>query len=143
MKPILAMLVMLLASACSGPEVPERYGANATALRATVRKALNRVESAGRRARHYRDAVLPAREKALSEMVLQYNAMQVSVFQVLETQRQVTQTAIAYVDTLLDYWNARAALDQILAGRHRGLAFAPAATGQTTVSTPSSTAGGH
>jgi cobalt-zinc-cadmium efflux system outer membrane protein len=122
----------------------ERYVANATALRATVRKALNRVESAGRRARHYKNVVLPAREKALSEMVLQYNAMQVSVFQVLETQRQVTQTAIAYVDTLLDYWNARAALDQILAGRHRGLALGPAGTGSTTMSSPSSSAeAGH
>lgn len=122
----------------------ERYVANATALRATVRKALNRVESAGRRARHYRDAVLPAREKALSEMVLQYNAMQVSVFQLLETQRQVTQTAIAYVDTLLDYWNARAALDQILAGRHRGLALGAAGAGRTTISSAgTSTDAGH
>lgn len=112
----------------------ERYMANATALRALVRTALNRVESAGRRARHYKNVVLPAREKALSEMVLQYNAMHVSVFQLLETQRQVTQTAIAYVDTLLDYWNARAALDQLLAGRHRGLALGPAGAGRTNMS---------
>jgi outer membrane protein, heavy metal efflux system len=104
----------------------ERYVATATALRATVRSALNRVESAGRRARHYRDAVLPARERALAETLLQYNAMQLSVFQVLESQRQVTQTAVAYVETLLDYWNARAALDQIVAGRHRGLSLGPA-----------------
>ncbi len=122
----------------------ERYVANATVLRSTVRMALNRVESAGRRARHYKNVVLPAREKALSEMVLQYNAMQVSVFQVLETQRQVTQTAIAYVDTLLDYWNARAALDQILAGRHRGLALGPAGAGRTNISASSSSAdAGH
>ena len=122
----------------------ERYVANATALRSTVRMALNRVESAGRRARHYKNVVLPAREKALSEMVLQYNAMQVSVFQVLETQRQVTQTAIAYVDTLLDYWNARAALDQLLAGRHRGLALGRAGAGPTNMSSASSSAdAGH
>ncbi|MRG90972.1 TolC family protein [Polyangium spumosum] len=113
----------------------ERYLATATSLRATVRSALNRVESAGRRARHYREAVLPAREKALAETLLQYNAMQVSVFQVLESQRQVTQTGITYVETLLDYWNARAALDQILAGRHRGLALGPA--GAAPSNTPS------
>jgi outer membrane protein, heavy metal efflux system len=111
----------------------ERYAATATALRASVRSALNRVESAGRRARHYRAVVLPARERALTETLLQYNAMQVSVFQVLESQRQVTQTAIAYVETLLDYWNARAALDQIVAGRHRGLTLGPAGAARTSI----------
>jgi outer membrane protein TolC len=111
----------------------ERYAATATALRATVRSALNRVESTGRRARHYREVVLPARERALAETLLQYNAMQVSVFQVLESQRQVTQTGMAYVETLLAYWNARAALDQIIAGRHRGLTLGPAGAGRTSM----------
>jgi len=111
----------------------ERYAATATALRATVRSALNRVESTGRRARHYRQVVLPAREKALAETLLQYNAMQVSVFQVLESQRQVTQTGMAYVETLLAYWNARAALDQIIAGRHRGLALGPSGAASTSM----------
>ena len=119
----------------------ERYLATATALRATARTVLNRVESAGRRARHYRDAVLPAREKALAETLLQYNAMQVSVFQVLESQRQVTQAGLTYVETLLDYWNARAALDQILAGRHRGLALGPAGAARTNLPTGSGSAG--
>jgi outer membrane protein TolC len=104
----------------------ERYVATATSLRATVRVAQNRVASAGRRARHYHDALMPARKKALDETVLQYNAMQVSVFQLLEVQRRMTETAVAYVDTLLDYWKARAALSQILAGRHRSVALGPA-----------------
>ncbi|MDC3957410.1 TolC family protein [Polyangium jinanense] len=122
----------------------ERYLATATSLRATTRSALNRVESAGRRARHYREAVLPAREKALAETLLQYNAMQVSVFQVLESQRQVTQSGLTYVETLLDYWNARAALDQILAGRHRGLALGPAGASRTNLPSGSdSAAAGH
>ncbi|MDC0744100.1 TolC family protein [Polyangium mundeleinium] len=122
----------------------ERYLATATALRATVRTAQNRVESTGRRARHYREVVLPAREKALAETVLQYNAMQVSVFQVLDSQRQVTQTGLTYVETLLEYWNARAALDQILAGRHRGLALGPAGAPRTNLpSGGDSAAAGH
>ncbi|MDI1449869.1 TolC family protein [Polyangium sp. 6x1] len=122
----------------------ERYLATATALRATTRSALNRVESAGRRARHYREVVLPAREKALAETLLQYNAMQVSVFQVLDSQQKVTQTGLTYVETLLDYWNARAALDQILAGRHRGLALGPAGAAKTSLPTgEGSAAAGH
>lgn len=105
----------------------ERYVATAVGLRSAARSAMNRVESAAARARHYTAAVLPATKKALAETILQYNAMQVGVFRVLEAERAVTDTAIAYTDTLLEYHVARAGLDQILAGRHRGVAGAAAA----------------
>lgn len=122
----------------------ERYAATATALRATVRTAWNRIESTGRRARHYRDEVLPARKKALEETVLQYNAMQLGVFQVLESQRKITQAGMAYVATLHEYWNARAALDQILAGRHRGLDLGPFGAARTSLPDGEGSAGaGH
>lgn len=107
----------------------ERYVATATALRSAVRSAMNRVESAAARARHYKDALIPARKKTLAETVLQYNAMQVGVFRVLEAERDVTESEIAYADTLLEYHVARAGLDQILAGRHRGVAGGAAPRG--------------
>jgi outer membrane protein TolC len=99
----------------------ERYEEMATNVRASLRMARNRVESTAQRARHYREVLLPAREKALAETLLHYNAMQVGVFQLLQAQREVTDAASAYVDTLLEYRKARAALDQILAGRHLGV----------------------
>lgn len=107
----------------------ERYVAMATGLRSAARSAMNRVESAAARARHYKGALIPARKKALAETVLQYNAMQVGVFRVLEAERDVTEAEIAYADTLLEYHVARAGLDQILAGRHRGVAGGAAARG--------------
>ncbi len=107
----------------------ERYVAMATGLRSAVRSAMNRVESAAARARHYKGALIPARKKALAETVLQYNAMQVGVFRVLEAERDVTEAEIAYADTLLEYHVARAGLDQILAGRHRGVAGGAASSG--------------
>lgn len=110
----------------------ERYVAAAVGLRAAARSAMNRVESAAARARHYRTALLPARKKALAETVLQYNAMQVGVFRVLDAEREITDTAIAYTDTLLEYHVARAGLDQILAGRHRGVMGAAAASPRMT-----------
>ena len=121
----------------------ERYVATATALRASLRMAQNRVESAGKRARHFRDALLPAREKALAETLLQYNAMQVGVFQVLEVQRRLTDTGIAYTETLLEYWKARAALDQILAGRHRSLGLAAPGVGGAAMGGGSEASAGH
>lgn len=97
----------------------ERYVATAVSVRSNTRMAQNRVESAGKRANHYQKALIPAREKALAETLLQYNAMHVSVFQVLDVQRRVTEGGIAYTETLLDYWKARASLDQIMAGGRR------------------------
>lgn len=98
-----------------------RYEATATAIRASLRQARARVESTARRAAHVRDVLLPARSRALDETVLQYNAMQVGVFEVLRAQAAVTDAASTYVDTLLDHHRARAALEQLLAGRHQGL----------------------
>lgn len=99
----------------------ERYVATAVSLRAAARTAMNRVESAAARARHYRTALIPARKKALAETILQYNAMQVSVFRVLEAEREVTDASLGYVDTLLEYHVSRAGIDQIVAGRFRQL----------------------
>lgn len=110
----------------------ERYVATAVAVRASTRMAQNRIESAGKRTQHFRRALIPAREQALKETLLQYNAMHVSVFQLLDAQRRVTETGIAYTETLLDYWRARASLDQILAGGRRPQAMASMNTGQTT-----------
>lgn len=86
-------------------------------VRSAVRSTLNRVESAGRRARHYAQRLGPARQQQLAQTVLQYNAMQLGVFQVLQVQRTVTETALAQVDATLDYWKARVAFDLLLAGR--------------------------
>jgi outer membrane protein TolC len=109
----------------------ERYVATAVALRSNTRMIQNRVESAGKRAKHFQQALIPAREKALAETLLQYNAMHVSVFQLLDMQRRVTDAGIAYTETLLDYWKARASLDQILAGGRRPQAMGSMSTGQT------------
>ncbi len=122
----------------------ERYVATAVALRASTRMTQNRIESAGKRAKHFQQALIPAREKALAETLLQYNAMHVSVFQVLDVQRRVTEAGIAYTETLLDYWKARAALDQILAGGRRSQSMGSISTGQTSsTSMDTGSAAGH
>jgi cobalt-zinc-cadmium efflux system outer membrane protein len=120
-----------MATASELAAIKERYEATATSIRASLRMARNRVESAARRARHYREVLLPAREKALSETLLHYNAMQVGVFQLLQAQREVTEAASAYVDTLLEHRKARAALEQILAGRHQGVTLSAVSTSRS------------
>ncbi|MCA3011061.1 MAG: TolC family protein [Myxococcaceae bacterium] len=108
-----------------------RAEAAAVNLRSTVRQTSNRVESAGRRARHYAQRLVPARKRQLDETLLQYNAMTVGVFQLLQVQRGVTEALVAQVDATLDYWRARASFDLLMAGRStplRALAALPASS---------------
>lgn len=109
-------------------------------VRSSVRTALNRAESAGRRARHYSERLLPARQEVLQQTLLQYNAMQLSVFQLLAAQRAVTETALAQVDATLDAWKARASVDLLLAGRSTPLSWG-SGPGSTSMSVEST--GGH
>jgi outer membrane protein TolC len=85
--------------------------------------------------------LVPARQKQLDETLLQYNAMTVGVFQLLQVQRGVTEAAIAQVDATLDYWKARAAFDLLLAGRSTPLRNSAAVP--SSVAAPSMDPAGH
>ncbi len=108
-----------------------RAEGQALQVRSAVRTALNRAESAGKRARHYAERLVPARQQALQQSLLQYNAMQLSVFQLLVAQRAVTETSIAQVDATLEAWKAKASLDLLLAGRSTPLALGPVSSSPT------------
>jgi cobalt-zinc-cadmium efflux system outer membrane protein len=93
------------------------YYALAVQIRSTVRTARDRVQGAQVRALYYRDIVLPLRERLVNETQLQYNAMQVGVFALLRSREQQIQAAVAYIETLLDYWLTRTELGLLLSGR--------------------------
>jgi len=95
----------------------QEYYAAGVQVRSTARLVQARVRGAEDRARYSRDVVLPLRERIVRETQLQYNAMQVGVFELLRAREQQIQTAITYVDTLLDYWLARTELEQLVSGR--------------------------
>jgi outer membrane protein TolC len=82
---------------------------------------------------------VPARNEVMRQTLLQYNAMQVGVFQVLQARQQELDTELAYVETLREYWSAKAALDALLAGHTPAFAVmaSPRASGASV------TAGGH
>ena len=92
------------------------YGA-AVRIRATARALRDRVDGARDRALYYRDILLPLHERIVNEAQLQYNAMQLGPFQLLRAREQQIQTAVAYIESLRDYWLARADVEQILNGR--------------------------
>ena len=98
----------------------QAYYAEGVRVRSTARLVNTRLQGAEDRARYSRDIVLPLRERIVRETQLQYNAMQVGVFELLRAREQQIQAAIAYVDALLDYWLARTDLELLLSGRVPG-----------------------
>lgn len=119
----------------------QRYVHEAVGIRAALRSARARTLSAQARALRYRETVLPLRQRVLDQTVLQYNVMQVGVFQLLQARRDQVEAARMYVSTLLEYWRARSALDQILMGQSTDVPAGAAASTRRAVSARSPEAG--
>jgi cobalt-zinc-cadmium efflux system outer membrane protein len=98
----------------------ERYQGAAVDVRSAARIASQRSESTWRRARQYQGVIVPARERVLAATLLQYNAMQVGVFALLDAHRARLDAELAAVDAVRDHWIARAAEETLGAGRRAG-----------------------
>lgn len=97
--------------------ITHRYRARAVRIRSAARAARFRLEMARRRAVFYRDNLLPVRER-ITELTLQhYNGMFASLFQLIEAKREEIAAIRRYLDSLQEYWVARATFEHILAGR--------------------------
>lgn len=95
----------------------QEYYALAVRVRATARALQERMRGAQDRALYYRDIVMPLRERIVNEAQLQYNAMQIGVFQLLREREQQIEAGVAYVEAVREYWLARADLEQMSNGR--------------------------
>ncbi len=94
-----------------------QYKTTAIRLRSAARNAARGLQLARARERHLREVLLPLRERITYGMQLEYNAMQVGVFRLLQSQEQQILTARRYVQALQGYWLARARVEQIVNGR--------------------------
>ena len=95
----------------------QNYAALATEVRSAARAAGRAVEVTRSQAQFMKNVVLPIRTKIVNDTLLQYNAMQVGVFQLLLAQQQQITAGRQYIETLRNYWLARIGLGQILNGR--------------------------
>lgn len=103
----------------------QQYYALGVRVRGTARAVRDRMEGARDRALYYRDILLPLRERIVNEAQLQYNAMQLGPFQLLRERERQIEAAVAYIETLRDYWLARGEAGQLLSGRLPGPMSAP------------------
>jgi cobalt-zinc-cadmium efflux system outer membrane protein len=119
----------------------QRHFAAAVHVRSAVRTAYARMQAARARAIHLRDTVLPLRQFVVDESQKEYNAMLIGAFDLLQAKRDQVEAGRQYLDSLRDYWIARAELEQIASGRLvRGGVAVPSAE---SFSSPSPISGGH
>jgi cobalt-zinc-cadmium efflux system outer membrane protein len=107
----------------------ERHEGLVADLRSAARQARNRLVSSHARARHYEGVVVPARKRVVEQTLLQYNAMQTGIFELLMARRQLLDAELAEIETLREHWTARAAFDALLAGRRVDFMAGPVSAG--------------
>ena len=93
-----------------------RVAETAINARSQVREAYHGYRTAYDVARHYRDEVVPLRKQISDEMVLRYNGMLASVFELLADAREQVAAVSASIDALRDFWIADADLQNALNG---------------------------
>jgi outer membrane protein TolC len=88
--------------------------------RSEVRESYSAYRTTFDLARHYRDEVVPLRKRISEEMLLRYNGMLASVFELLADAREQVGAVNAYIETLRDFWLAESDLQMALTGRSPG-----------------------
>jgi cobalt-zinc-cadmium efflux system outer membrane protein len=92
------------------------HEALALEIRSDVRAALQRVQLARQLHQQVSGTLLPQRKRILAETLLQYNAMQVSNFGLLQAKSAEIEAQRAAVEALREYWVARAELEKAAGG---------------------------
>jgi outer membrane protein TolC len=97
-----------------------RAADTAVRARSEVREAYATYRTAYDLARHYRDEVVPLRKHISEEVLLRYNGMLMSVFELLADARQQIAAVSAAIDAQRDFWLAEANLNMALTGKSPG-----------------------
>ena len=94
-----------------------RLAETAVNARSEVRASYSDYVSMYDLAKHYRDEVVPLRKKISEELLLRYNGMLVSVFELLADSREQIASVNASIDALKSFWIAETELQIALGGR--------------------------
>jgi outer membrane protein TolC len=92
----------------------------AVEARSEVREAYSAYRTSFDLARHYRDEIVPLRKRISEEVLLRYNGMLMSVFELLADSREQVMAANGYIESLRDFWLAESNLQMALTGRSPG-----------------------
>ncbi len=95
----------------------ERYYGLAIDVRSAARDLHSRLSSAHARARQYQEVIVPLQRRVTEQTLLQYNAMQIGLFQLLAARQEELEAELALADALGEFWTASAELEALLAGQ--------------------------
>ncbi len=106
-----------------------RLAATAVNARSEVRESYSSYLTAYDLAKHYRDEVVPLRKKISDELLLRYNGMLVSVFELLADSREQVAAVNTSIEALKSYWLAETELQIALGGKLPPMAAANGGAG--------------
>jgi outer membrane protein TolC len=92
----------------------------AIGARSEVRETYSSYRTAFDLAKHYRDEIVPLRKRISEEVLLRYNGMLMSVFELLADSREQVAAVNGYIESLRDFWLAESDLQMALTGRSPG-----------------------
>ena len=98
-----------------------RIAQTAVNAQSEVREAYQGYRSAYDLAKHYSTEVVPLKKKVSDEMLLRYNGMLASVFELLADAREQVQAVNGAINAQRDFWIADTELRSALAGKPSGL----------------------
>ena len=107
-----------------------RAADTAVRARSEVREAYAAYRTAYDLAKHYRDEIVPLRKPISEEVLLRYNGMLMSVFELLADARQQIAAVTSAIDAQRDFWLAESNLNLALTGK------SPGAMGLSAVAAP-------
>jgi outer membrane protein, heavy metal efflux system len=94
-----------------------RLVALAVEIRSETRELRDRLISLRDMAKFYHDDLLPTRIKIVNRALLEYNAMQLSPYELFLAKSQEMEAERSYIDTVRDYWITRAKLERTVGGK--------------------------
>jgi len=113
-----------------------RTADSAVRARSEVREAYSAYRSSYDIARHYRDEVVPLRKRISDEVLLRYNGMLASVFELLADARDQVGSVNAAIDAQRDFWIAETSLQSAVKGTGAGAGGVAEPRGQAAVQAP-------
>ena len=97
-------------------EALRRERAMEVQIRSEVRQAWVRLQHGRQEVDHYQQVLVPLHARIMEESQLQYNAMQLGVFQLLNAKREQLEVGALHVDARKNYWLARNRLARVVGG---------------------------
>lgn len=94
----------------------QRMASLAIEIRSEVRDARNRLRASRELAEHYRQVLIPLRERLVAESQRFYNYMLLGVYQLLQAKQDEIGAYRGSIEALRDYWVARSDLERAAGG---------------------------